>query len=77
MGAYYCAIEKDCFVSVRWSGKGKKQFINISTRAPDVRLGPNSGIGTWGPTVLLSEEEALLMAENIIAMIKGKKGELL
>ena len=73
MGAYYCAIEKDCFVSMRWSGKDKKQFINISTRAPDVRLGVNSGIGTRGPTVLLSEDEALLLAENLIQMIKEKR----
>lgn len=73
MGAYYCAIEKDCFVSMRWSGKDKKQFINISTRAKDVRFGANSGIGMWGPTVLLPEDEALLMAENIIKMIKEKR----
>lgn len=73
MGTYNCAIEKDCFVSMRWSGKDKKQFIYISTRAKNVRFGEGSGIGTWGPAVLLPEDEALLMAENIIKMIKEKR----
>ena len=73
MGAYYCAIEKRCFVAMRWSGKEKKQFISIATTAPNVRLGRNSGIGTWGPTVLLPEDEALMMAENIIKMINEKR----
>jgi hypothetical protein len=73
MGVYSCAIEKDCFVSMRWSGESKKQFISMSTHAK--RLNPPSmaSIGEWGPTVLLSEDEALLMAENIIQMIKKKR----
>ncbi len=73
MGTYSCAIEKNCFVSMRWSGESKKQFISMSTHAK--RLNPPSmaSIGEWGPTVLLSEDEALLLAENIIQMIKQKR----
>lgn len=73
MSIYKCAIEKDCFVIAQWAGKDKKQFISVVTSARDIRLGTNSGLSTWGPTVLLPEDEALLMAENIIKMIKEKR----
>lgn len=71
MSIYKCAIEKDCFVVTGWAGK--KEFISVVTSARDIRLSANSGLTTWGPTVLLPEDEALLMAENIIKMIREKR----
>jgi hypothetical protein len=70
MGIYNCAIEKDCFVIAQWAGNDKKQFVSVVTSARDIRA-KNGNV--WGPTVLLPEDEALLMAENIIKMIKEKR----
>lgn len=70
MNIYYCSIEQDCFVIAQGAGNDKKQFISVVTGARDIRA-KNGNV--WGPTVLLSEDEALLMAENIIQMIKKKR----